>query len=623
MLKYALFFVSAAGISFLITPLIERLAHKYKILDMPSERKIHKSPVPLLGGISIFIGFNAAIFLGFLLHNEYLANFVRTKWIPILIPEIIILFIGVYDDIKKVRAFQKFLFQVMAGSLVVIFGFGIHIIKNPFTGNIMDLGGWSIPVTILWVVGITNALNLIDGLDGLAAGISFIVCFAVFGIAYIYQNVDIALVSLTLAGSILGFLKYNFHPARIFLGDSGSLLLGFLLSVLSIEGAHKGAIIIAVLAPLLVLGLPIMDTVLSMIRRILRPIRFGEPANGRRPGLKSILRKLSIFTADDDHIHHRLLKLGFSQRKAVVLLYGVCLLLCALAFLTVAKQNINITIFLVAILIASVIGIQSLKYQEFRVFHHGRFLNLLDWPLIGKTYFQVFIDLLFIFLSYYLSTLIIRGGFEYLAVKNAFIETFPLVLIVKIAVFYLAGLYKGTWRYTGITDLVKIIKAMILSSGTMYLALALLAKHGTLPGGLFFVLDFYFLLTFVGGFRIASRGFDYYYRNKNLEGAKILIYGAGRRGGLLVKEFPNLSSSRSQIVGFIDDDPAKNEEAQTGIPVLGSFENLAAIIQAHSVTEIIVTSEDILKNKQIPLKNICTEHSLKLKLFEINLRPIK
>lgn len=331
--------------------------------------------MPLLGGIPIFIAFNSTFFLGILFNFEYLEKFYSSKWMSIFIAQLIILGIGIYDDIKKTKPWIKFLFQILAGSLLIVFGFGIHIITNPFTGNSIKLGILFIPITILWVIGITNALNLIDGLDGLATGTSFIACITIFGIASIYQNIGIALASLILAGSILGFLRYNFYPAKIFLGDSGSLLLGFLLAILSLQGSHKGAVMVAILAPILVLGLPIMDTLLTMIRRFLKPI---NPVNYQNENgkLKNLFSKgFSIFEADKDHIHHRLLKIGFSQKKAVLILYGICVVLCALAFVTIAWKNLNIILFLVAIIIGSFIGIKSLKYREFKILENGLLLR--------------------------------------------------------------------------------------------------------------------------------------------------------------------------------------------------------------------------------------------------------
>jgi len=378
------------AISLLVTPLIQLISQKLNILDLPSERKIHQKSVPLLGGVPIFIAFNLTILFGILFNFEYFEKFYTSKWISTFIAQLIILGIGIYDDIKKTKPWIKFLFQVFAGSLLIIFGFGINLITNPFTGNSVHLGFLSIPITILWVVGITNALNLVDGLDGLATGIAFIACIAIFGISYIYQNIGIGIISLILAGSILGFLRYNFHPAKIFLGDSGSFLLGFLLAFLSIKGFSKGPTLIVILAPILILGLPIIDTLLSMIRRFLKPIRLVDYPSKNSKFRFLFLRGISMFEADKDHIHHRLLKFGFSQKKVVLILYGICIVLCALAFVTIAWKNLNIILFLVVIIIASFIGIKSLKYREFKIFENGLPLALFNRLLINKRIFKSF-----------------------------------------------------------------------------------------------------------------------------------------------------------------------------------------------------------------------------------------
>jgi len=514
MIKYLLFLLISTSISLLITPLIRFTALKLNILDFPSERKIHQKQMPLLGGIPIFIAFNLTIFLGILFNFEYLEKFYTSHWLSIFIAQLIILGIGIYDDIKKVKPWIKLLFQIFAGSFLIVSGFGIHIITNPFTGNSINLGILFIPITILWVVGITNALNLIDGLDGLATGTSFIACITIFGISYIYQNIGIALVSLILAGSILGFLRYNFYPAKVFLGDSGSLLLGFLLAVLSLQGSHKGAVVVAILAPILALGLPIMDTLLTMTRRFLKSIHLVnyQNENGK---LKTLLSKgFSIFEADKDHIHHRLLKIGFSQKKVVIILYGICIIFCTLAFVTIAWKNLNITLFLVAIIIASFIGVKSLKYREFKIFENGLFLPLFDIPLINKGIFKGFIDLLFISLSYYFSFLLVSKGFG-IQTKILFIQTLPLVFVIKIIIFYLSGLYKGTWKFSSIEDLIKIGKSLIFSSICSSLLLTLIFGFKSFGGLIFFILDFYLLLSLIGGSRISYRLIDYHYHKKD------------------------------------------------------------------------------------------------------------
>ena len=616
--KYLLFFSISTLISLLITPLIRLIAKKLNILDLPSERKIHQKSVPVLGGIPIFIAFNLTILLGILFNFKFLEEFLTSKWKAIFISQFIILGIGIFDDIKKVRPGTKFLFQVFSGGLLVFFGFGIPLITNPFTGNSMNLGILSIPITILWVVGITNALNLIDGIDGLAAGISFIACVTIFGISYFYQNTGVAVVSMILAGSILGFLRYNFYPAKIFLGDSGSLLLGFYLAVLSLQSAHKGAVMVAVLAPILALGLPIMDTLLSIIRRFLKSIHLVDFPNGNGKLRALFFRGFSMFEADKDHIHHRLLKIGFSQKKAVIILYGICVILCALAILSVAWNNLNITLFLGAIIIASFVGIKSLNYQELKVFKNGMLLPLFNVPIINKRLFQAITDLFFISFSYYLSFILVFGTFSTTQAKILFIRIIPLILALKIIIFYLAGLYKGSWRYSSIEDLIKISKSMIISSlGSL---LVLTAIFGIKPFGgiVFFILDFYILFSFVAGSRVSYRIIDYYYHKKGTkEGKKIIIYGAGRRGSLLAKELQYNTTFQYNLVGFIDDDSQKKGKTQYDIPVLGTIKELEDIIRRTKISEIILSTKKIDEEKIESLKVLCIEKEIYLQFFDL------
>jgi len=355
---------------------------------------------------------------------------------------------------------------------------------------------------------------LVDGLDGLAAGIAFIACVTIFGVSYIYQNIGIALISSILAGSILGFLRYNFHPAKIFLGDSGSMLLGFLLAFLSVEGSYKSPTLVVILVPILVLGLPIMDTLLSMIRRFLKSKSLVDYPNENGKFKSLAYKGLNMFKADKDHIHHRLLKFGLSPRKAVIILYGICIVLCGLAFIIATWKNLNITLFLGSIAIASFIGIKSLKYREFRILENGLFLPLFNIPLINKRIFKGFIDLLFISLSYYFSFLLVIGRFDIQA-KTLFIQTIPTVLAIKIIIFYLSGLYKGIWKYSSIEDLMKIGKALILSSICSCLLLILIFEIKSFGGFIFFILDFYLLLSLIAGSRISYRVINHRYNKKD------------------------------------------------------------------------------------------------------------
>ena len=616
MINYLIFFLSAAVVSYAVTPLVKLLAKRANILDAPSERKIHKKPVPLLGGVSIFVAFNLALLLAFVLGDEFIQSFFIENWRALLLCQFVILGLGIYDDIKRLNPGIKFLFQVLSGTLVLLFGMGIYEIANPITGNLVNLGFFSIPLTILWVVGITNALNLVDGLDGLAAGTSFIVCTAIAGIAFLNQNTSIALAALILAGSVLGFLRYNFYPAKIFLGDSGSLLLGFLLSILSIKGSTKGAALVAVLAPILVLGLPIMETLISMVRRLLRSTHVVDYSNNNGKIKALFFRGHSIFQADKDHIHHRLLKMGFSQRKAVLFLYGLCAVLGVFALVSVAVADINRTLFLAALLIAVFVGVRSLNYQEFKILESGLLIPLFNFPVLKRKSFHAFFDLLFITSSFYLSFVLVfknMGGFE----KNLFVSALPIVLFTKILIFYLMGLYKGEWMYSSIEDLMLAAKTLILATLTSDILLGFIFGLNPFGGFIFFLTDFYLLSTFVIGFRASFRVVDSFYRKKTETRAKkVLIYGAGHRGSIALKEIKYNGTYFVAPIGFIDDDSRKKGKMIHNCPILGSLEELEDIAIKREIEEIVVSTDKIGKDKIARLLDFCRRKNIIMRQFE-------
>jgi len=280
-------FISA----FTLTPVIIKLAIKLNVVDEPCQRKIHKSPIPTLGGLAIFSGFLIGLLV---VQPDSPYHFF------ILLGALFTIFLGLFDDIYPLSSKSKFVSQIVIASVVVIGGdLKVSFINLPFGGQI-EFGWFSIAIAIFWIVGITNAINLIDGLDGLSAGISAIVLLTIGIMANFMGNVYVSSMSLILFWSIIGFLPYNFHPAKIFMGDTGSLFLGYMIAVLSLLG-FKNVTLISFAIPILILAVPIFDTFVAIIRRIIQ----------KRP----------ISSPDRSHLHHRLLQLGLSQRQAVLFLY--------------------------------------------------------------------------------------------------------------------------------------------------------------------------------------------------------------------------------------------------------------------------------------------------------------
>ena len=621
MLKYLILFLLASVLSFLITPVVRYVSKKLGAFDLPGERKVHHKPIARLGGLAIYVTFNLILIIAsrvnlFFFPIGFLEK-INFPWL--LVASTIIFGIGAVDDLRRIPPAIKFFFQIVAGLIVALACVKIQTISLPF-GSI-QLGIWSIPITVLWVVAITNAINLLDGLDGLAAGTSFIVCLAMFGISLFNQNIGIALASIILAGSILGFLRYNFHPASIFLGDSGAYFLGFVLSVFPLLGGLKGTTTFAILIPILALGLPIIDTGLSMVRRLLKSLHILEVDPDKNVVKFFFLDGWAMFKADRSHIHHRLLEMGFTQRKAVILLYGISLILGGLAFSSVYFKNINYALFLTTIGIASYIGVRKLGYSDIQILRNGKLLPLFDAPVVNIRILRFFVDMGFIVLSYYLAFLLRFEGALNPAIKEYCLETIPLVLSVKMGVFYLSGLYKGAWRYTSVNEVIKMLKAVMLGCLASALFLWAIPGLGVVSLSVLFI-DFNLLFFFVTGARSSFRVLEQLHVSNNHHGKKVLIFGVDKESIQALREFINNPRLDLSPVGFIDEDEKNKGKEINGYPILGTLDSLEDIIRNHSVSEVIITRDNISEENFDRLCQICNDHRISLRRFQTRLEEI-
>ncbi|RHW39950.1 undecaprenyl/decaprenyl-phosphate alpha-N-acetylglucosaminyl 1-phosphate transferase [Lysinibacillus yapensis] len=331
----------------LVTPLVKRLAFRIGAVDAPNYRKVHSRIMPRLGGLAIFIAF--IIGLAVLRPMPAVQNGDNPLFIPlaIVLGATVIVITGILDDMYEISAKAKMLGQLVAACIIVFLGdIQIGFINLPFGGE-LDFGFLSIPFTILWIVGITNAINLIDGLDGLAAGVSTIALITLAFMALIMGNVFVVATAAILACSTIGFLFYNFHPAKIFMGDTGALFLGFMIAVLSLLG-FKGVTIFSFIIPVIMLGVPISDTFFAIVRRYRNKQKWSDP--------------------DKSHLHHRLLDIGFSHRQTVLIIYGIAAMfgLAAIIF-SMAKlwgAILLVTVILVAIeLFVEIIGLAGKNYR--------------------------------------------------------------------------------------------------------------------------------------------------------------------------------------------------------------------------------------------------------------------
>lgn len=324
--RFLIALVVSIGVTALLTPLARRFALRVGLVDLPNSRRINTVPMPTGGGIAIFAGFIAASLVGEIPHFS----------VTVLAAALILL-LGLVDDRLELSAKTKFLGQVLAVLIYVLFGPRIEFVSNPF-GEMIYLGKLSIPLTMLWILTLINIMNFVDGLDGLTVGITLISAIALTTLAWTLGRYDAAFLSIIVVGVSLGFLPYNFNPARVYLGDGGAMLLGFLLGAVSTEGALKGAATIGLSVPILILAVPVTDLFCAIVRRL----QLGVP----------------VYQADRSHFHHRLLDLGFSQRQVVYVAYFLTGISATIAVVTAHKARAT---WLVALALGALFWYGSIK----------------------------------------------------------------------------------------------------------------------------------------------------------------------------------------------------------------------------------------------------------------------
>ncbi|MGA1866915.1 MAG: MraY family glycosyltransferase [bacterium] len=342
------FFIMSTVTSIIITPFIEKLGQKIGALDFPEERKIHNGVIPRCGGIAIYLGFFLPFLLAFISQNEIVKSIpLNIKAFGFVACSLLIMLVGLWDDIKGLAASTKFIAQIIIAAIAWWCGFRIEKIILPYFG-IIELNFMGLPISVLWFLMVINAINLIDGLDGLAAGVSLFASIILAIISVMRGEYLGVLIFISFAGALLGFLPYNFNPASIFLGDSGSYFIGFVLAALGLGISHKSTMTVAILTPIIALGLPLMDMIIATIRRFI----YGS----------------KIFDPDKEHLHHKLIEIGFSTCGAVFLLYGMTILfgVLSLVMVNVADERVGSAISIIALVsIIIIIMIRKLGYIEY------------------------------------------------------------------------------------------------------------------------------------------------------------------------------------------------------------------------------------------------------------------
>lgn len=551
---------TAFALSVAMTPITIRLAHRFGWIAVPTSERWHKKPTALMGGVAIF----AATALTVL---TYVGGGVSVHlWSGALL----MFAVGVWDDLRRLPPSVKLLAQVIAAGLLLLGGYAFA-------------PGWaawlSVPLTFVWVIGVTNAVNLLDNMDGLAAGIVVIAAVFLSTFTALEGDATYAAVAAAVGGSALGFLIFNFNPARIFMGDGGSLFLGYSLAALStvLHGEASRPVSLAYyLVPIAVLAVPIFDTTLVAVLRTLS----GKP----------------VSQGGRDHSSHRLVVAGLSERRAVLTLYAVSLVSAGLALYFLYAD----VAFFYALVIYLVVGMAVFGAYLSRTPGHQaegassapleripavfKFLMGRSWRvLMGMATDGL------LFVAAFIVAFHFRFEEGLTPEREAFIMTaLPIAIVVKLTVFYFMGMYRTMWRYAGTPEIVDVLKTTTTACLAAFGAVGIYFGFEGIAEGAFFI-DWMIVSLSVMGTRLGYRGLHQYFASRRRGGRRVLIYGTGEMSLLALRV---LRQDRSQVispVGFLDDDTSKHGMTAQGLEVLGAFDDLKELCERHGVDELVVT----------------------------------
>jgi UDP-GlcNAc:undecaprenyl-phosphate GlcNAc-1-phosphate transferase len=549
------------------------VARRLGFVAAPRQDRWHSKPTAMLGGPGIYVAF----ILGFLVFTPGLA-----RAYPILAAATALLVTGLIDDIVRIKPYAKLIVQLTAAAMMVYFGLHLPWVEYQWINDIL---------TIFWLVGITNAINLLDNMDGLAGGVS-VISSVFLAITFLLNGQPAeAVLASVLGAAALGFLVFNFNPASIFMGDSGSMFLGFMLSgtALLSDTARFRSLTSVLLTPVLILMIPIFDTCFVTLTRKLsgRPISQG----GR------------------DHTSHRLVALGISERRAVIMLYAFAAVSGILA-LMVRTLETSIALALVPgfALLTIFLGLYLGKVRIYEEGEQLRGLRLID-SFADFTYkrrvFEVLLDVILIALAYYGAYVLRWDGNLDQEQLGIFLRTLPIVIILELVCFLVGGVYRGLWRYAGISDLVVIARSVMAGALAGAMAVFLMYRFSG-PSRAVLLLNGLLILLLMSGSRLSFRVLREMIgsrANLHPDARPVLIYGAGDGGELLIREILNNPDHRYAPVGFIDDDERKAGKLIHGYRIFRSVQ-LPDLIQTHGVNEVLISSLKVPESKLDSLRGL-------------------
>ncbi len=597
------YFLLSFILSATFTPIAILFAQKTGLVAMPRQDRWHDQPTALYGGTAIFIAFIIPFIIASPVHeNENLL---------LIAGGCLFFLIGLLDDFFEFTPQSKFLAQLVCAVLLVGFGLKINLPGYPVT---------SICLSLFWLIGMANAINILDNMDGLSSGITMVACFSLAGYGLMFGILKLILPSVLLAGACLGFFIYNFKPAKIFMGDCGSLFLGFMLGGLAIVSTHMhqanipggqdslaglSNIVLMMAVPISVLIIPIFDTAFVSLSRL---------QSGR-----------AISQGGRDHTSHRLVLLGLSEERAVLTLMIAAAVVSAITLYMAAHSMGGLLAVLSITAVISIFFGVFLSYLNKDVYDgnenkkRSRIAGAMAMILNKRQILQVCIDLFLLTVGYYSAYLLKFDG-QISPFNQGLIEkTLPLVLGVKVCCLWFLGLYRGQWRFASLDDTFKIIKATLASSAIIVGVLVFVYRFQGFSRVVFF-LDAIMTFLLIGGIRFLMRMFNEYFIRQAEKGHSIpiLIYGAGDGGDLFLRELRKRRNHDYLPVGFIDDDIAKQGQEIHGVKVIGTGDDLEKIIKRHGVKIVFIS----ILSSPFSLFEVIRDKCKKLGVKCIQMRPL-
>lgn len=568
-------------LSIALTPFVRFAARRYGYVAQPRMDRWHRQPTALFGGVAIFIAFAV----------PFVALHAYDRSILFLMAGATVVFgLGIVDDLYRIQPYTKLVAQIGAASLTT---FGSFLPSS-------DMSLILIPLAIFGLVALTNAFNLLDNMDGLSSGIACIAAFFLFIISFTMQNWMVASCAAILFGATFGFLFYNFNPATIFMGDSGSMFLGFLLGALTMKGNWEQAtnLLLMLLTPLLVLAVPIFDTTFVTLVRWM---------NGR-----------AISVGGRDHTSHRLVAFGLSERQAVLFFYLISAVCGFIAVLGV-RYNAILPSLLGTLMVIGIsylgmflngVVVYGTEGEVARKVSAERGVVLDVFVMHKRRILEVLVDMALMTLAYTASFAV---RFDGDIPKDHFLvlaRSLPLIIPLKLIVFSSFGLYRGVWRYVGMQDLIAILKAVTVSSLLAIAAMTMLFRFELFPRTVF-AIDWMVLLLLVAGVRVLIRAIrEYLFSISDTKGRRVVIVGAGDAGELVLRELRNNPRLSCIPIGFFDDDPYKQGRKIHGVPVLGGMDTILETVQRLGIDQIMVAIPSARAESLSGIVRICEASGL-------------